>query len=103
MTFAPARDDMTFVPRTAARHTVRIGVPAPEIAAHASRLKADLVVVGRGAGRPLRDSFLGSTAERVIRLGRAPIVAVSNTTTSERSDRNSDTGDERSVRRSTMP
>ncbi len=41
-----------------------------------ARLKADLVVMGRGAGRPVRDAFLGSTAERVIRQARTPILVI---------------------------
>jgi nucleotide-binding universal stress UspA family protein len=57
-------------------HAVGVGAAAEEIAAYAARLKADLVVMGRGAGRPLRDSFLGSTAERVIRQARMPVLAV---------------------------
>jgi nucleotide-binding universal stress UspA family protein len=57
-------------------HAVGVGAAAAEIAAYAVRLKADLVVMGRGAARPLRDSFLGSTAERVIRQARMPVLAV---------------------------
>lgn len=58
------------------KHTVSVGAPAAEIADHASRLKTDLIVMGRGAGRPLRDSFLGSTAERVIRQAQIPILVI---------------------------
>jgi nucleotide-binding universal stress UspA family protein len=57
-------------------HAVRVGAAAAEIAEYAARLKAELVVMGRGAGRSLRDSFLGSTAERVIRQARTPVLAV---------------------------
>jgi nucleotide-binding universal stress UspA family protein len=62
------------LPDVSVRHTVGVGAPAAEIAGHASRLKVDLIVMGRGAGRPLRDSFLGSTAERVIRQGLMPVL-----------------------------
>src|SRR4051812_45282972 len=51
-------------------YVVRVGAPAQQIARLASRVKADLIVMGRGGARPLRDSFLGSTAERVIRQSR---------------------------------
>jgi nucleotide-binding universal stress UspA family protein len=57
-------------------HDVSVGAPAAEVAERAARLKTDLVVMGRGAGRPLRDSFLGSTAERVIRQARMPVLVV---------------------------
>lgn len=40
---------------------------AKEIAAQAAKLQAELIVMGRGRGGTLRDAFLGSTAERVIR------------------------------------
>jgi len=63
-------------PEVALKHTVSVGAPAAEITDHASRVKADLIVMGRGAGRPMRDSFLGSTAERVVRQGRLPILVV---------------------------
>jgi nucleotide-binding universal stress UspA family protein len=55
---------------------VRIGSAAKEIAKSAKTAKAELIVVGRGGGRALRDVFLGSTAERVIRQGRLPVLAV---------------------------
>lgn len=52
------------------------GVAAKEIVACAARVKAELVVMGRGGGRALRDTFLGSTAERVVRLARLPVLVV---------------------------
>lgn len=55
---------------------VTVGGPAKEIAASATKLRVDLIVVGRGGGRPLRDSFLGSTAERVVRQARLPVLVV---------------------------
>jgi len=63
-------------PEVAVAHDVRFGAPAAEIADHAARVKADLIVMGRGVGRPMRDSFLGSTAERVIRQGHRPTLVV---------------------------
>lgn len=55
---------------------VTIGAAAKEIAACASAAKAELIVMGRGNGRALRDVFLGSTAERVIRHGLLPVLVV---------------------------
>lgn len=55
---------------------VRAGAPAKAIGALAARLKSDLVVMGRGSGRPLRDEFLGSTAERVVRQAKVPVLVV---------------------------
>lgn len=55
---------------------VAVGNAADEIAAHASSTRAELVLMGRGGGRAIRDVFLGSTAERVIRRGQLPILVV---------------------------
>ncbi len=55
---------------------VRVGFAATEIAHHARSCRADLVVMGRGGGRTVRDIFLGSTAERVIRAGQLPVLVV---------------------------
>lgn len=51
---------------------VKAGPTAREIAASA----ADMVVMGRGGRRPLRELFLGSTAERVIRQAQLPVLMV---------------------------
>lgn len=55
---------------------VAVGTPPAEIAKHATAIAADLVVMSRGGGRGLRDLFLGSTAERVIRQGQRPVLVV---------------------------
>lgn len=55
---------------------VRVGSAAAEIAGCAASTRAELVVMGRGGSRALRDTFLGSTAERVIRRGQLPVLAV---------------------------
>ncbi len=55
---------------------VKIGAVGPAIVACVSAVGAELVVMGRGGGRALGDLFLGSTAERVIRHGRLPVLAV---------------------------
>lgn len=53
-----------------------VGKPAAEIGRRARAVKADLIVSGRGSARAVRDAFLGSTAERVMRIGRCPVLAV---------------------------
>lgn len=58
------------------KQVVKVGSPAAEIAKYATSTKAELVVMGRGNSRALRDTFLGSTAERVIRCGQLPVLAV---------------------------
>ncbi|HEY6559572.1 MAG TPA: universal stress protein [Polyangiaceae bacterium] len=55
---------------------VKLGAAAKEIAACATALKAELIVMGRGRGRALRDTFLGSTAERVVRNAQLPVLVV---------------------------
>jgi nucleotide-binding universal stress UspA family protein len=58
------------------RHVVKSGTPAAEVAKQATTAKAELIVMGRGGGRAIRDVFLGSTAERVIRTGQLPVLVV---------------------------
>lgn len=58
------------------RQVVKSGSPAAEIAKLGRSTKAQLVVMGRGGGRAVRDAFLGSTAERVIRQGQLPVLVV---------------------------
>lgn len=55
---------------------VKVGTPAVEIASRAATHQAEMIVMGRGGGRALRDVFLGSTAERVIRRGQLPVLVV---------------------------
>lgn len=57
------------------RQVVKVGSAAAEIAKQARSSKAELIVMGRGGGK-LRDVFLGSTAERVIRQGQLPVLVV---------------------------
>ncbi len=56
--------------------SVKVGAAAKEIAASAAAAHADLIVMGRGGRRPLRDVFLGSTAERVVRQAQRPVLVV---------------------------
>jgi nucleotide-binding universal stress UspA family protein len=55
---------------------VRVGAVAKLIAASAVQAKAELIVMGRGGRRGLRETLLGSTAERVIRQARLPVLVV---------------------------
>ena len=56
---------------------VRQGEPFVEIIRASRTLEADLIVLGRHGRRPLRDMFIGTTAERVIRKGEVPVLIVS--------------------------
>jgi nucleotide-binding universal stress UspA family protein len=55
---------------------VAVGAAASEIARRARANGAELVVMGRGGARALRDVFLGSTAERVVRRTLLPVLVV---------------------------
>jgi len=55
---------------------VTVGTPAQEIATRAAAVAAELIVMGRGGRRPVRDAILGSTAERVLRRARIPVLVV---------------------------
>lgn len=55
---------------------VQVGAADARIAACARAKGAELIVMGRGQRRGLRDVLLGSTAERVIRHGRLPVLVV---------------------------
>jgi nucleotide-binding universal stress UspA family protein len=65
------------LPRTiSVEAVVKAGIPAKEITASAKTVKAGLIVMGRNCGRALGNLFLGSTAERVIRQARLPVLVV---------------------------
>jgi nucleotide-binding universal stress UspA family protein len=52
------------------------GEPFVEIIRCSRNVNADLIVLGRHGQRPIQDMFIGTTAERVIRKGDVPILAV---------------------------
>jgi nucleotide-binding universal stress UspA family protein len=52
------------------------GEPFVEIIRSARAAGAELIVLGRHGWRPLKDLFIGTTAERVIRKGDVPVLAV---------------------------
>jgi nucleotide-binding universal stress UspA family protein len=62
--------------RATIEQVVRSGSPAVVIAECAAESMTELIVMGRGSGRALRDVFLGSTAERVIRQAQLPVLVV---------------------------
>lgn len=55
---------------------VRRGGPAEHIVQLASHLDADMIVVGTHGRRGLQRLFMGSVAERVLRLARCPVFVV---------------------------
>lgn len=56
--------------------TVIAGRPFEQIVRQSRLLWADLIVLGRHGRRPVRDMFIGSTADRVIRYGDLPVLVV---------------------------
>jgi universal stress protein E len=61
---------------TAPSVIARAGDPFRVIVDEADRLKADLVVMGAHRKRLLGEVFTGTTVERVMRLGRQPVLMV---------------------------
>jgi len=61
-----------------------IGTPAPEIVATARSCGASLIVMGAVHHSQLERLFIGSTANRVIRLSRIPCLIASSTTPARR-------------------
>jgi nucleotide-binding universal stress UspA family protein len=59
-----------------ARVVLRTGVPHEEIVALATDERADLVVLGTHGRGGLGRTFLGSVADRVIRLAPCPVLSV---------------------------
>ncbi len=55
---------------------IEFGAPHDVITRVASERHADVIVIGPGKGRSLREKVLGSTADRVIRTAAAPVLVV---------------------------
>ena len=55
---------------------VKFGRTAKTISSYARTMRAEVVVMGRGSGNSLRDVFVGSTAEQVIRQAEVPTLVV---------------------------
>jgi nucleotide-binding universal stress UspA family protein len=76
-----ARRATALLPETVSMHpTVKIGVAAAEIAECADAVSAEVVLLGRAGTHSLRDTLLGSTAERVVRESRCPVLIVRKAT-----------------------
>lgn len=54
------------------------GAAAAEIAKCSADTDAEMIVMGRGGSHALREAFLGSTAERVMRKTKLPVLVVRN-------------------------
>ena len=74
---------MEFIGETPASIALRRGPVAPEVAAEAAGIGADMVVVGAHGGDWLADLFLGSTAENVVRTVPVPVLLVRNPAASD--------------------
>lgn len=55
---------------------VKLGAPADEILAVVAETRADLVVMGTHGRRGLAHAFIGSVAERVVRVSPVPVLTV---------------------------
>ena len=65
------------IPAELAREcVVHFGVPFEEIVKTAKELDTDLIVIGTHGHTGLKHLFLGSTAERVVRLAPCPVLTV---------------------------
>lgn len=60
--------------RPEARIEIRVGKPHEQVAAVAAEVRADLVVIGPHGDRPRPSRFLGTTADRITRTSRVPIL-----------------------------
>jgi nucleotide-binding universal stress UspA family protein len=52
------------------------GDPFVEIIRSSRTIEAELIVLGRHGLRPIKDMFIGTTAERVVRKGDVPVLVV---------------------------
>lgn len=52
------------------------GEPFVEIIRCSRSITAELIVLGRHGRRPVRDMFIGTTAERIVRKGDVPVLVV---------------------------
>ena len=67
------------MPETVARgfhHIIRIGSPWETVLAIANEAACDLIVLGLHRLDPLKDMFIGTTAERIIRNSTLPVLVV---------------------------
>jgi nucleotide-binding universal stress UspA family protein len=57
---------------------IRVGKPYEQVAAVATEVNASVVVIGPHGDRPRPSKFLGTTADRIARTSRVPILIVTN-------------------------
>lgn len=57
-------------------HAIRTGSPWQGIVAEAAEQRADLIVLGLHRINPVKDVFVGTTAERIIRHSATPVLMV---------------------------
>jgi universal stress protein A len=69
-------EKMALEPQLLDRKLVRFGRPYNEIANAARTLKVDLIVIATHGYTGLKHTFLGSTAERVVRHAPCPVLVV---------------------------
>ena len=72
------REVATYLTPGTARREIRVGKPPEEMAGLVRELGADLVVIGPHDDRPRPSRFLGTTAERVVRTSRVPVLVAGN-------------------------
>lgn len=63
-----------FLSKSVTHVEVRVGKPYEEIANVARERNADLIVIGPHGDRPRRSTFLGTTAERIVRTSVVPVL-----------------------------
>lgn len=56
------------------RHSIKTGSPWQGIVSAAADISADLIVLGLHRVKPMKDLFVGTTAERIIRHSAAPVL-----------------------------
>ena len=72
------REIASRIDRANVRFEIRLGSPYEQICAYAQQAGADLVVIGPHGDRPRPSKFLGTTAERIVRMSAAPVLIVMN-------------------------
>ena len=68
----------TSLARSRVRSEIRVGRPEEQVAAMASEIGASIVVIGPHGDRPRPWKFLGTTADRITRTCRVPILVATN-------------------------
>lgn len=66
------------LPRSVARREIRVGKPHEQVAAVATEVDADIVVIGRHGDRPRPSTFLGTTADKIARTSPVPVLIVTD-------------------------